>query len=79
MSVVEWMRAGAGGLTFRPITDADLPFLARLYGGPAEVFLLAKFDGSIPGLRRPIVLLVDYVNQKIEQPRSKRVRSRARG
>ena len=25
------MRATAAGLTFRPITDADLPFLARLY------------------------------------------------
>jgi GNAT superfamily N-acetyltransferase len=26
-----WTRAAAGGLTFRPIADADLPFLARLY------------------------------------------------
>jgi len=26
-----WTRAAAAGLTFRPITDADLPFLARLY------------------------------------------------
>ena len=26
-----WSRAAAAGLTFRPITDADLPFLARLY------------------------------------------------
>jgi GNAT superfamily N-acetyltransferase len=26
-----WVRAAAAGLTFRPITDADLPFLARVY------------------------------------------------
>jgi ribosomal protein S18 acetylase RimI-like enzyme len=26
-----WPRAAAAGLTFRPITDADLPFLAQLY------------------------------------------------
>ena len=26
-----WSRAAAAGLTFRPIADADLPFLARLY------------------------------------------------
>jgi len=26
-----WARAAAAGLTFRPITEADLPFLARLY------------------------------------------------
>jgi ribosomal protein S18 acetylase RimI-like enzyme len=26
-----WSRAAQAGLTFRPIADADLPFLARLY------------------------------------------------
>jgi ribosomal protein S18 acetylase RimI-like enzyme len=26
-----WMRAVGAGLTFRPATDADLPFLSRLY------------------------------------------------
>src|SRR4051812_1889372 len=26
-----WSRAAQAGLTFRPITEADLPFLARLY------------------------------------------------
>jgi len=26
-----WSRAAQGGLTFRPIADADLPFLSRLY------------------------------------------------
>jgi ribosomal protein S18 acetylase RimI-like enzyme len=26
-----WLRAGAAGLSFRPIAEADLPFLARLY------------------------------------------------
>ena len=26
-----WRRASEAGLTFRPITDADLPFLARVY------------------------------------------------
>ena len=30
-SAAPWRRAGAVGLTFRPITDADLPFLARVY------------------------------------------------
>lgn len=52
----------------RPDGGEALAFLARLYGGPAEVFLLAEFEGSVPGLRRPIVLLVDYVNHRIEQP-----------
>lgn len=52
----------------RPDAGYALAFLARLYGGPAEVFLLAEFEGPIPELRRPIVLLVDYVNHKIEQP-----------
>lgn len=28
---VRWSRAAAAGLTFRPIADADLAFLARLY------------------------------------------------
>lgn len=27
-----WSRAAAAGLVFRPIADADLPFLSRLYG-----------------------------------------------
>src|SRR3954447_13285854 len=31
MSAAQWTRAAAAGLHFRPITDADLPFLARLY------------------------------------------------
>ena len=26
-----WTRAAAAGLAFRPVTEADLPFLARLY------------------------------------------------
>lgn len=51
----------------RPDGGYGLAFLARLYGGPAEVFLLAEFEGPIPELRRRIVLLVDYVNNKIEQ------------
>jgi hypothetical protein len=52
----------------RPNGGCGLAFMARLYGGPAEVFLLAEFEGPIPELRRPIVLLVDYVNHKIERP-----------
>jgi ribosomal protein S18 acetylase RimI-like enzyme len=31
MSVAAWLRAAAAGLGFRPIADADLPFLARVY------------------------------------------------
>ena len=27
-----WARAAGAGLTFRPVTDADVPFLARVYG-----------------------------------------------
>ncbi len=40
-----WSRAAAAGLTFRPITDADLPFLARLYGS-TRVDELALTDWS---------------------------------
>jgi hypothetical protein len=42
--------------------------VARLYGGPAEVIQLGKFDELIPQLKRPVVFLVNYVNHKIEQP-----------
>ena len=35
-----------------------------LYGGPAEVIELAEFKEPIAELRRPIVLLVDYVKRK---------------
>jgi hypothetical protein len=52
----------------RPDGGYGLAFLARLYGGPAEVFQLAEFKEPIAELRRPIVLLVDYVSHKIEQP-----------
>jgi len=52
----------------RPNGGCGLAFMARLYGGPAEVFLLAEFEGPIAELKRPIVLLVDYVNHKIERP-----------
>ena len=49
----------------RPNGGCGLAFMARLYGGPAEVIQLKE---PIAELRRPIVLLVDYVNHKIEQP-----------
>jgi hypothetical protein len=52
----------------RPSGGYGLAFMARLYGGPAEVFLLAEFEKPIAGLKRPIILLVDYINHKIEQP-----------
>jgi hypothetical protein len=52
----------------RPNGGCGLAFMARLYGGPAEVFLLTEFEGPIAELKRPIVLLVDYVNHKIERP-----------
>lgn len=52
----------------RPDGGHGLAFLVRLYGGPAEVFLLAEFEEPIPELRRPIVLLVDYVHHRIERP-----------
>src|SRR4051812_14727146 len=31
LALFGWARAAAAGLTLRAITDADLPFLARLY------------------------------------------------
>jgi GNAT superfamily N-acetyltransferase len=40
-----WSRAAAAGLTFRPIADADLPFLERLYGS-TRVDELALTDWS---------------------------------
>lgn len=33
-----------------------------------EVIRLAEFDDPISGLEKPIVVLVDYVNHKIERP-----------
>src|SRR3954470_22315237 len=55
-----WTRAAAAGLTLRPISDADLPFLARLYGstrteelavvqwspGQQAAFLQMQFDAQ---------------------------------
>jgi hypothetical protein len=62
----------------RPNGGCGLAFMARLYGGPAEVFLLAEFEGPIAELKRPIVLLVDYVNHKIERPTIEEERDRKR-
>jgi len=42
-------------------------FMARLYGGPMEGLRLAEFDTPIPGLEKPILVHVDYVNHKIER------------
>lgn len=44
-----------------------LVFMARLYGGPMEGIRLAEFETPIPGLDRPILVHVDYVNHKIER------------
>ena len=52
----------------RPNGSYGLAFMARLYGGPVEVIQLAEFEGPIPELKRPIILLVNYVNHKIERP-----------
>lgn len=55
-----WARAAAAGLSFRPITDADLPFLSRLYastrmeelavtdwsGAQKAAFLQSQFDAQ---------------------------------
>jgi len=60
MSAADWTRAAAAGLRFRPITDADLPFLARLYASTRieelavtdwadeqkTVFLQSQFDAQ---------------------------------
>jgi hypothetical protein len=44
-----------------------LVFMARLYGGTMEGIRLAEFATPIPGLDRPILVHVDYVNHKIER------------
>jgi hypothetical protein len=44
-----------------------LVFMARLYGDPMEGIRLAEFEAPIPGLERPILVHVDYVNHKIER------------
>jgi RimJ/RimL family protein N-acetyltransferase len=45
MSAAEWPRAAAAGLRFRPIVDADLPFLAHLYAS-TRIEELAVTDWS---------------------------------
>jgi GNAT superfamily N-acetyltransferase len=61
-----WTRAAAAGLTLRPMTDADLPFLARLYASTRTeelaavdwpetqkaVFLQMQFDAQHAHYRR---------------------------
>jgi hypothetical protein len=44
-----------------------LVFMARLYGGAMEAIRLAEFETPIPGLQRPIVVHVNYVNHRIER------------
>jgi ribosomal protein S18 acetylase RimI-like enzyme len=42
-----WSRAAQAGLTFRRITDADLPFLARVYGSArAEELAVVPWTGQ---------------------------------
>lgn len=45
----------------------SLIFMARLYSGPMEGIRLAEFQVPIPGLERPRLVHVDYVNHKIER------------
>jgi len=49
-----WTRAAAAGLTFRPITDPDLPFLARVYASTRweELSVVAWSDAEKLGSRR---------------------------
>ena len=44
-----------------------LVFMARFYGGLAHAVLLAEFEAPISGLEKPILLLVDYVHNRIER------------
>ena len=48
-----WTRAAAAGLTFRPIADADLPFLARVYASTRMEELVASSHGRTPEGRVP--------------------------
>ena len=41
--------------------------MARLYGGPLEVFRLAEFDAPIAGVAEPIIIHVDYVLNQIHR------------
>jgi hypothetical protein len=52
----------------RPNGGHALVFMARFYGGLADAVLLAEFEAPISGLEKPILLLVDYVHNKIERP-----------
>jgi ribosomal protein S18 acetylase RimI-like enzyme len=52
-----WSRAARAGLTFRPIADADRPFLARVYASTRREELDAT---SMTGLQKAALLLLQF-------------------
>jgi hypothetical protein len=44
-----------------------IAFMAQLYGGPIERFLLAEFAGPIESLTKPIIIHIDYQKHRIER------------
>jgi hypothetical protein len=44
-----------------------IAFMAQLYGGPIERFLLAEFAGPIEGLTEPTIIHIDYQKHRIER------------
>jgi GNAT superfamily N-acetyltransferase len=52
-----WVRAAKAGLTFRPIADADQPFLARVYASTRRDELAAT---SMTELQKAALLLLQF-------------------
>jgi len=52
-----WARAAKAGLTFRPITDADQPFLARVYASTRKQELAAT---SMTDMQKAAILLLQF-------------------
>jgi len=52
-----WARSARAGLTFRPITDADQPFLARVYASTRKQELAAT---SMTDMQKAALLLLQF-------------------
>jgi ribosomal protein S18 acetylase RimI-like enzyme len=52
-----WKRSAVAGLTFRPIADADMPFLARVYASTRKESLAAT---SMTDMQKAAILLLQF-------------------
>jgi GNAT superfamily N-acetyltransferase len=52
-----WKRSARAGLTFRPVTDADMPFLARVYASTGKEALAAT---SMTDMQKAAILLLQF-------------------